>query len=203
MTTILGIRQNGVSYLAADSRVCCGNPLPVRQEKIKRAGPWAIAASGEVRIFNLLDERQEELAVAADPLAVARILRRAIEMDGWEKKQGEAGSPNWGGMTLLLGSAEGLWYINCELCVTKVNDGAPIGGGSGHEYALGAWAALERANPPTPDALREAIRIAASFDPGTGGPVDVVVLGEAKGATAGPWPDYATQRKPAPAWATA
>lgn len=177
MTTILGIRQNGVTYLAADTRVCGPNPLPVRQCKTKEAGPWAIAHSGEIRLLNLLDERRGDLAACADPLALVRVIRRAIEEDGWQKEPGK-GSAVWAVMTLLVGSASGLWQAGCDFSVSLVDEGRIIGAGSGHEYALGAWAALERASLSTPDALREAIRIAASFDPGTGGPVDVVVLGE-------------------------
>lgn len=166
MTTILGFRADGVSWLAADSRVCNGNPLPVTQKKIHQAGPWAIAPSGDLRMLNLIEENASRLAGCADIGQVCRLLRELVEADGWQKKQGSEGSSEWGAFTVMVASAEALWRVSCDFCYARVDDGHIVGCGSGHEYALGAFEVLDHSLKPG-WAMRRAITVAARFDPGT------------------------------------
>lgn len=182
MTTILGIRSGGVSYLAADSRICAGNPLPVCQRKIVEAGPWALAHSGEVRMVNLMEEHREALWDCGDIGALCRLLREIVEKDGWQRAT-EKGSPNWGNLTLLVAHASGLWHVGCDFSYSPVEDGRITGAGSGSEYALGAFEGFIATHVHIEDRMRHAIMIASGFDPGTDDRVQLVRVVEAGGGT--------------------
>lgn len=172
MTTILGFRSGGVSWLAADYRLCGPNPLPVDAEKVMLHGRWMLALSGDTRLLDLVDARSHDIAAACSARDVAEILRQAVISDGWKIKDGP-GSPEYGNFSIFLAAEDGLWYIACDFQVIRVADDRIIGAGSGHEYAEGAFAAgYEPGKSPEPY-LRRAIEIAARFDPGTGGTVRV------------------------------
>lgn len=178
MTVILGLRSGGVSYVAADSRYCSGNPIPTKAEKIVKAGRWVIGASGYARTGNVLQENTRLLASMEDIGRLCRELRRLLLDDGWQKRD-EDGPQALGDMALIVADESATWFVGSDFSYHPLDDGRPWGTGSGSEYAEGSCAALLSVGWAPEAAMREAIRIAASYDPGTDDRIEIVQLGQA------------------------
>lgn len=174
MTTILGFRSGGVSYLAADSRICSSDPMPAKVQKIAERGPWALGVSGTGALVNLVHDAEGE--PGESPADLVTWLRRAISAAGWKPADG-AGPCDFGPWAIVAASRDGIYDVCSNLSYCRIDDGEAWSRGSGMEYARGAMAAFLSGGMDPALAIRETFKIVARFDPGTDSMVALVAYG--------------------------
>lgn len=181
MTTIIGLRRDGVSWLASDSRSSAGDAvLPSSGRKIVDAGPWVIAYSGSRAVNHVVQEASDGLSGCDSIHALTRAIRQALAEDGFGKST-DAGSADFGQFCLSVASASGLWHVGSDFSYAEIEDGRPWSHGTGGCHAEGACAALLVAGWSPEDAMREAIIIASRYDPWTDDRVVVVSRSQKNG----------------------
>lgn len=174
MTTILGLRSGGVSYLAADSRLNSGDCiLPVKGNKILHFGRWRIATTGARRLNAALEEGRDRIAAADTIGRLACAIRVTIEADGFSRTQ-DPGSAAFGAWGLIVADETAVWTMSNDLSFAELDDGRPWGQGSGGSHGEAACVAfLARGDAPE-QALSNAVRVASMFDPWTDDRVQIV-----------------------------
>lgn len=176
MTVICGIHRPGQgTWLAADTRVCRGSTYFDGISKILVApnSLSAIACSGSGNAINIAERRASDILSASGALAVAEILREEIKREEWTPQKSDGDPHAWaGGWFFARGDA--LWWISCQLAVTRVPPDTFLTGGSGADFAQGAWWAMERQGRGTD--LDMAVRAAIDNDVHCGGLAEIVFI---------------------------
>lgn len=183
MTTILGLHSGGVTYMAADSRVLNGGGtrIATTAQKLFRAGEWTIGAAGWKDFLNLCEAKVEQFAEASTIWELSRALRVAVKDAGWiDDRNNGPGPAGFGDLEVLVGSASGLWCLDCAFSYSQIDVGKVWGIGSGWKYAAGAATAFLENGENATSALERSIHIAAGFDTGTDDSVQIVRMGEAE-----------------------
>jgi len=183
MTTLAAVQGDRWAAFAWDSRVTEENSrtyeLPKKSGKLVENGPYFLGAAGDMRAVNLLTfsfrpPTPPELArgLELDRFISSKFipeLRKCFEGNGYGK-DGENDSQ-------VLVIVHGTVYevgSNYDWCF---DSRGIYSRGSGSAYALGALEVELRDKKRTLQnskaSLRRALEAAASFDPGTGGPIHV------------------------------
>jgi ATP-dependent protease HslVU (ClpYQ) peptidase subunit len=173
MTCIVGVRQAGHTYLAAESLVVNNGVVVSRSaNKVFQAGDYMIGVSGEHRLLTMAVTSRttpstDNLGSVYD--LVDHLRRLVLEVDKW-KPEDDSGPPCTPGH-LLIASPAGLWHVCSGWSVVDAEEGRPVGVGSGRAFAEGAARALLEDGVPPPAALNRAVRIACMYDTRCGGEI--------------------------------
>ena len=173
MTTIIGLRSGGVSYLAADPRICTSDPMPAQVRKIVRRGPWAIGVSGPGATVNLVHDAEGEPGFT--PKDLASWLRDILQSAGWKPAE-EPGARNYGQWVMVAANSDGIYDVDSTLGYCRIDDDKVWSRGSGMEYARGAVTAFLECGLDPEVAIRAAFSVVASLDAGTDNVVQIVRL---------------------------
>ena len=173
MTVILGLRQDGRSYLAADSQIMNGpSRISLSHPKIFEWGGFLVGASGYTRLTTLVATRAAVSGTGVPPFSniyeAVDLLRELVLRDGWKARDGDDGPPGMG-ISLLVAGDHGLWSICTSWSVVQADEGTPIGVGQGSEYAEGAAAAFLQGGLSPDNALHKAIEVAMRYNVNCGG----------------------------------
>jgi ATP-dependent protease HslVU (ClpYQ) peptidase subunit len=173
MTVLAGISDDTGHYIAADTRATEGPTRIKNRRKIAHASHIGVATTGDGRAYNVVHEVIEEANQAyirAGEPALIRTLRKAIQEDGCRHKS-DKGFYEWGGAMLIITPA-GLYSADSAFSYCQAMPDEPYALGSGAGVALGAMAAPTKL--PAQERLWFAISIAARYDSGCGGEVDIL-----------------------------
>lgn len=196
MTTVVGVEANGFIVMGCDSRISSYDAdgqviqistLAARDSKIASVGGILIGVAGDARAMNLL-----HLAFDPPPLPtfntrkkvdqyMARLLVPAIrdlfEEHGYATIAKDTKSAIEQNSQVMIGVHNRLFVIEGDYGWSSDRQGV-YAIGTGSAYALGALHATIKDKDltleQTKEAVFEALLVAATYDPNTGGPFKVV-----------------------------
>jgi ATP-dependent protease HslVU (ClpYQ) peptidase subunit len=160
-----------VTWIGSDSMICAGM---LRQEigaKWVVRPPWAVAAAGNLRTLNVLEERADVLLADLDgPHGFARRVRDLLKDDGYRSDEQGQGPLDLGQL-LMLARPGAAWTIGCDFAIVVLPGGRLWAEGEGRELAVGAGHALLALDdpPPGPKVVRTALEVAIALNVGCGG----------------------------------
>jgi hypothetical protein len=180
MTAILGIRTNGVTYIASDSR-CSMDGAGAwfdRQPKLFNIGAGVLGLSNWMRMAYLISRNAEIFDGARTPDTLAVALRKTIEEDGWvaaNDPEDQSHRPILYQTQFLLASPEGLYHYDGTLTPSRIPDDIIYGIGSGAPAAMAAglalWSVMPKAVENPAWMLKQAITVASKLEHSVGLPI--------------------------------
>ena len=176
MTCIVGLVEQGVVYLGADSLGCAewnSRVLAMETPKVFRRGPFLFGVTGSLRWGQLLQYKlvipgQDETPDMAYMVGtVLDAIRQCLKENGFAQIEN---SQETGGVC-LIGYKGKLYSVDDDYGVlVTVDDFAALG--CGDMPALGALMALTGMEPR--ERLMRALEISAYFSAGVGGPFHII-----------------------------
>jgi len=182
MTTIAAIQGDGFVVVGSDSRITSDGGriylLPKEIGKIVRNEKYLLAASGDLRAINLLANVKlpSTGGVSGKKLdrfistEVVPLIQEEFERAGYGKEGSHESE--------IMLCVEGVVYEIAQNYDLSRDSTGIYGIGSGSSYAVGALHAMVAGEISINEAkeyVREAIKIAAKLDAGTGEPITIVV----------------------------
>lgn len=172
MTTILGLRAGGKSYLASDRLIVQGDTrVSTVHPKIFRWGRFLLGVSGEALLYNLVEDACSEDRLQQRPLDVAATLRDLMRKSGWIPGT-EPGSQDFRSSVIIAGP-DGVWKAGGDWGLSEMGDGEPCGAGSGKEHAIAAADTALRLGQSPVEAMRIGMASAIKYDVYSGGEPEV------------------------------
>lgn len=176
MTLIVGIEQDGVAYVGADTGVWENNNVEnLPDGKIIEAGPLLIGMAGHWRVANIVRYALDALPVLGSRAPEAYVVRefvprmRAALTEAGAMEQGEDKSDKWSGNALIACSGQ-LFSLSDWFCVYRNSRGYAT---AGHQVAAaiakGVFAATAIGTAPR-DRLALALEAAEAHTDAVRGP---------------------------------
>lgn len=198
MTIIAAIRDplSDTTWIGSDTRGCRGSIYSDVGFKWVRYGEWAVGNSGNLRAQNVMMAHAEELFVGlSGAYLFTTRARRLLKEDGFDRdKYSFSEDLN---QSMILAHPKGLWSIGSDFSIVEVPAGVLWAEGSGREFALGAFHALQATRLGFDDMtqfmpeslrteigenlVRKSIEAAIAYDTGCGGRVIVEALIDGQG----------------------
>jgi len=164
--------------IASDGRVSYGDTIVHEAaSKIVRFGDEVIVGlSGHARSLQILQRRADAGYVPATALEFAASFKLLLEENGYNLGSLDDVIP-FSGEELVYLTTSGAWVIGSDFTVFPIESSAAVG--SGGQYASGAAAALVATSEASVEEIAiMAVHIAGQMNSGTGGNIQVAVLGE-------------------------
>lgn len=181
MTCIVGIQNNGVTFMAGDS--CAASGWETRVSNIPKVfinNGWVIGYTSSFRMGQLL---QYELKISPPSVIpdlgymvtiIIPEIRKLLKESGYAKVDSNVETVG----TFLISAKGKMFCIQNDLQVQQYRDGF-YSIGSGDEYALGAMRAFDLANLRIRDIITDSIEVASYYTGSVKLPVtDIFVTGE-------------------------
>lgn len=182
MTTIVAYKTADGVWLAADSRATeKGFVYPTVCRKLRRIDGWGVGLCGGGRLQRALDQVLPDLAEVTDPGAFVDRLHDFCGEKGLTQTDKDDGTRHIDAM-LLLTDGEHIWQAGSTGSLLEMRQFFAIG--SGVDFALGALCVLcmagseqcESVEANAETIVKFAMKVAAEFDSGTGGPIDTMFI---------------------------
>lgn len=169
MTTLLALRKDGVSYLASDTQAQNGERIvSLSRSKIFSWGRFALSFCGPNRLLSLVENydgpRDED-----SPWKVSQKLRELMLADGWISSADSQTGERLFGISGFIAGPDDVHLMCGGLSLVKLEEGVPLGRGSGAEAAqAAALTALFLGQPPH-RSLMLGVAAARTYDVYSGG----------------------------------
>lgn len=177
MTIICALRQNGETWIGADSRAT-GNSSLIYASSIKKwaaTSDAAIGATGDAHLTQLLQQNRAKILKDALPELIADRLLAVIKENSYSNKpHDDGGALSWGNSGLIA-THQGVYDMDSTFMVLKIDDGVLWARGSGRNFALGAGHAARGDNPRA--RIVKALEAACAFQGDCGGQLFIHRLG--------------------------
>lgn len=179
MTIICALHVDGGTWVGADHQVTAsGVIIPTRAKKwvMSQDLQRAVGVCGDARSLVVLGSAN--IFAGGSPIEVATSIREILRADGHVGKADDDRGPLRYGNSFIYADPTGVWDIDPEFAVWRVEDERLWARGSGMDYALGADYAMRHVAKAAPQSrLMIAVNAAIENDVGCGGPVFVERLG--------------------------
>ena len=170
MSVVIAVAHEKGVTIGSDGRVILDSDiLTDYQHKWSRSGDLWIGTSGFPDVAPDLGRLAE---AHPEPSKLCAAFRAWLREEGWAPSGEDGRPPRWN-LNLLLTDGVRLWEVSGALYPAEVALHRLAGIGSGYQYALGAWTALDRPKYSVRQRVVAAIEAAIAHDAHCGGVVFV------------------------------
>ncbi len=184
MTTVAAVTTKEGSWIASDSRFVVGRDIILIEARDAFSQKWAggkglwVATVGDCRAIIPVRNALRKWSGKRAAGYVER-LKECLSADGYQTAEGKTGPVNYGvaGMLVFKGK---VYQFDAGLSIGRVGRVKGFtfwAEGSGADAAKGSLYSLLPLGTPPPDALKVALRAAATYDAGSGPPFRVKRVG--------------------------